>query len=125
MKYLMVVDDDFIENFRTDYDGTERVIVFVDKSYSTRAVKLKPIIRPTVTFDSGESLYLSQGHIDAFLEYEKKESVKEVIDSLNARIGSVQTGSVYRNENCDRKRHCYDYIGWHCAGCNGSKENKE
>ena len=34
-------------------------------------------------------------------------------------------GKVYRNEECDRAGKCYDYIGYHCAGCNGVKENKD
>ena len=31
-------------------------------------------------------------------------------------------GKVYRNEKCDRAGKCYDYIGYHCAGCNKAKE---
>lgn len=30
---------------------------------------------------------------------------------------------VYRNEKCDRAGKCYDYIGYHCAGCNRAKED--
>lgn len=37
----------------------------------------------------------------------------ETIDALNH--------TVYRNEKCNRAGKCIDYIGWHCAGCNGSK----
>lgn len=29
---------------------------------------------------------------------------------------------LYRNESCDRAGKCDDYIGWHCTGCNGAKE---
>lgn len=29
-------------------------------------------------------------------------------------------GKVYRNEHCDRAGKCIDYIGYHCAGCNGA-----
>ena len=31
-------------------------------------------------------------------------------------------GKVYRNEKCDRAGKCIDYIGYHCAGCNGAKD---
>lgn len=31
-------------------------------------------------------------------------------------------GKVYRNEHCDRAGKCYDYIGYHCAGCSNAKE---
>jgi len=33
----------------------------------------------------------------------------EIIDDVNHKI--------YRNENCPRKNRCYDYQGYHCAGC--------
>ncbi len=35
----------------------------------------------------------------------------EVVDDVNH--------TVYRNENCKKAGRCYDYIGYHCAGCNG------
>ena len=38
----------------------------------------------------------------------------KVLDDVNNKV--------YRNENCDRAGKCIDYIGWHCAGCNGAKE---
>ena len=38
----------------------------------------------------------------------------EILDDVNHRI--------YRNEQCDRAGKCIDYIGYHCAGCNGAKE---
>lgn len=31
-------------------------------------------------------------------------------------------GKVYRNEKCNRAGKCYDYIGYHCAGCNEAKK---
>lgn len=40
--------------------------------------------------------------------------VLEDLDDMNHKV--------YRNENCARAGKCYDYIGYHCAGCNGVKE---
>ena len=37
-------------------------------------------------------------------------------------VGYIATGSVYRHEACPNKRKCYDYMGYHCEGCNGVKE---
>jgi hypothetical protein len=36
----------------------------------------------------------------------------EIVDDVNQKI--------YRNESCDRAGKCIDYIGYHCAGCNGA-----
>ena len=123
MKYIAIVDDDFIKNFRVDRDSAGQVLVVNDESGVNRGIALKPIIRPTVTFQSGESLYLTQGHIDSLLDYEKRQALKETLERVNATMESVQVGSVYRNESCSRKNHCYDYKGWHCAGCNGNDED--
>ena len=38
----------------------------------------------------------------------------EIIDDVNHKV--------YRNENCPRKNKCYDYQGYHCAGCGGNEK---
>lgn len=38
----------------------------------------------------------------------------EIVDDVNHKI--------YRNENCPRKNKCYDYQGYHCAGCGGNEK---
>lgn len=38
----------------------------------------------------------------------------EIVDDVNHKV--------YRNENCPRKNKCYDYQGYHCAGCGGNKK---
>lgn len=80
MKYIAIFDDDILSNFRLDDGGL--TLVMTDKEGFNRAVSLKPVIRPTLTLDDGVSLYLTQGHIDAMIEYEKKETVREVIDEF-------------------------------------------
>ena len=69
MKYIAVVDDAFLKNFRLDDGGL--TLVMLDKSMLTRAVKLFPICHSTFTAVDGQSIYLTQGHINALLEYER------------------------------------------------------
>ena len=80
MKYIAVVDDDFISNFRTDDNGL--TLVLNDEKGFTRAVRLKPIVKPTVVREDGESVYITQGHIDSMLDYEQRERISRVIRDI-------------------------------------------
>ena len=82
MKYLIVVDDSFISNFRRD-DEDKLTLVMADMNGGSRAVRMKPIIRPVVTFEIGESYYLSEGYIQAMLKYEEMAAIKRYIDENN------------------------------------------
>lgn len=41
----------------------------------------------------------------------------EIVDDVNHKI--------YRNENCPQKNKCYDYQGYHCAGCSWETKKNE
>lgn len=41
----------------------------------------------------------------------------ETLDDVNHKI--------YRNENCPQKNRCYDYQGYHCAGCSWEVKKNE
>lgn len=46
----------------------------------------KPIdVRPTLILNN-EVVYLTQGHIDAMVEYEKKETAKSFIEEFNKKF---------------------------------------
>ena len=115
MKYIAVFDDSMLSNFRLD-DNDRLTLVLTDKRGFTRTVRIKPIILPvlTVTEDCGgnttNSIYLTEGHINAMKDYEARETIKE--------------NFLYREETCDRKSHCIDYEYWHCIGCNGCKRRE-
>lgn len=115
MKYIAVFDDSMLSNFRFD-DNDRLTLVLTDKRGFTRAVRIKPIILPvlTVTEDCGgnatNSIYLTEGYINAMKDYEARETIKEIF--------------LYREETCDRKTHCTDYEYWHCSGCNGCKHRE-
>ena len=92
MKYTIVVDDEFLSNFRVDDCG--KTLVLTDKNGLSRAVDLKPLQRPVITFQTGESLYLTQGHIDALLEYEQQKSLAEAVRRVNQSIEEMKNKSV-------------------------------
>lgn len=92
MKYIAIFDDDMLSNFRLD-DEDKLTLVLTDTTNSTRAVRLKPIIRPvlTVTEDCGgsatNSIYLTEGHINAMKKYEGIKTIKEFLDEQMNSFG--------------------------------------
>lgn len=91
MKYIAIFDDSMLSNFRLD-DEDKLTLVLIDKRGYTRAVRLKPIIRPvlTVTEDCGgiatDSIYLTEGHINAMKKYEEIKNIKEFLDKLDKQV---------------------------------------
>lgn len=81
MKYLVILDDEILSNFRTDDYG--KTLVLIDKNGFTRAMKLIPLVKPLVTNENGFALYLTQEHIDCLLDYEREESLKRILESFN------------------------------------------
>ena len=80
MKYIAIFDDEMIENFRTDDYG--QTLVMNDQRGYTRAVKLVPLAKPLLTNEKGKSFFLTQGHIEVLLDYEREKSIKRMIDSF-------------------------------------------
>lgn len=85
MKYIAVFDDESLKNFRLDDGGL--TLVMHDEAMATRAVKLFPIQRNTFTTVNGQSVYLTQGHIDAMIEYERDERIKNHLKNLFDNLG--------------------------------------
>lgn len=46
--------------------------------------------------------------------------ILNILEELEKVDGVNHT--LYRNEKCDRAGKCFDYIIYHCEGCNGAKE---
>lgn len=91
MKYIAIFDDSMLSNFRLD-DEDRLTLVLTDKDNFTRAVRLKPIIRPvlTVTEDCGgsatSSVYLTDGHINTLKKYDEIKTMKEVLDNMMEEV---------------------------------------
>lgn len=54
--------------------------------------------RPCVIIND-MAVYITQGHIDAMIEYEKREQVKEIVDSMMQSFDSLQSVGGYTDEN--------------------------
>ena len=58
MKYIAIFDDNF-------FDDDELTIIALDKNGVMHKIPLKPLVSYTLTFPDGQSLYLTQAHIEA------------------------------------------------------------
>ena len=85
MKYMAIIDDAMLANFRLDDDGL--TLVVTDQGGANRAMRLKPLQRPVIAMTNGESAYLTQGHIDAMIAFERSQIVYELDGITNKMIG--------------------------------------
>ncbi|MBO7713936.1 MAG: hypothetical protein J6S85_10230 [Methanobrevibacter sp.] len=81
MKYIAVLDEEMLSYFRT-YD-CGRTLVLKDERGYKRAINLKPIVRPLFVNTDGKTAYLTQGHIDCMLDYERNDAIKRVVESFD------------------------------------------
>lgn len=80
MKYIAIIDEQILNNFRLDDNG--KILVLTDTNNCTRAVEIKPIAKTMVVLKDGESAYITQGHIDAMVEYEQKQQIESIQKDL-------------------------------------------
>ena len=76
MKYIAIFDDNF-------FDDDELTIIALDKNGVMHKIPLKPLASYTLTLPDGQSIYLTQGHIDALMEYEKQVTIKNAMEQFN------------------------------------------
>ena len=87
MKYIAIVDDELLANFRVDVEDLDMVLVVEDKTRSTRGIYLKPIVREMLVTKDGNSVYLQQKHIECLMEMERKEMFEEAIQNMMKSLG--------------------------------------
>lgn len=79
-----MIDDEILPYFRTDDNGT--TLVLCDKRGFERGFKLVPLAKPIVADSDGRAMYLTQGHIDTLLDYEREKTFEQIIDSFSFDI---------------------------------------
>lgn len=85
MKYFAVFDDDFISHFKTGTGDKFGSVLFINDKYGLeRGIEFKPLNKPVFINDAGDSLYLTQGHIQAFLDYEQYERYKYILNHIKS-----------------------------------------
>ena len=89
MKYMAVIDDNFLSNFRVDMSriGSKPLVLVVkDERGFERGLELKPIGKEMIVTPDGESMYITQKHIDAMIEMERKEMYQDAVRSIMDNI---------------------------------------
>lgn len=82
MKYIAIFDDNF-------FDDDELTIIALDKNGVMHKIPLKPLASYTLTIPDGQSIYLTQGHIDALMEYEKQVTIKNAVEQFNKTFDEI------------------------------------
>lgn len=105
MKYIAIIDDEELKNFRVDVDFKDIVMCAKDKYDCTRGFKLIPLQKYVLVNEDGMSVYLNQFHIDAMRECEEKR-IPDHLQGLNKQMQELYE-RVYMpigNENLRKRR---------------------
>lgn len=101
MKYIAIVDDEFLSNFRIDVGyppHSDMIMVVSDKNMYSRGIRLKPLPTEMLVTKDGKSVYLQQKHIDCLIKMERREVLNEVVERLmnpfNELKGEEEDGNV-------------------------------
>lgn len=77
MKYIAIVDDTFLSNFRVDTGMDGIVLVCQDKRGMERSVVLKPLNMPAFITRDGISMYLTEEQLNEIGAYFQKKALEE------------------------------------------------
>ena len=89
MKYMVILDESQFKDFNIN-TTKPFAIHLTDKNGEDRLLSYRPIIKPMVVIPTGESVYITQGHIDALTEYECNEQIKELCERMNHSIDGIK-----------------------------------
>lgn len=89
MKYIAIVDDNVLSNFRVDKNVTtnDMVLVVNDEKGFSRGLPIKPLYTETLVTKDGDSVYLRQEHIKCLIEMEGKEMMQRAIKDMCDNLG--------------------------------------
>lgn len=88
MRYLLILEEDQY-NYFEKVDGNLLEIYATDKNGTKHILDLRPIQREMVVMPDGASAYITQGHIDAMLEYEREQHFKEMCNRMNHSFDGI------------------------------------
>ena len=88
MRYLLILDESQYNDFEK-VDGNLLEIYAIDQNGNKRLLDLRPIQREMVVMPNGASAYITQGHIDAMMEYEREQHIKEICDRMNHNLDGI------------------------------------
>ena len=85
MRYLLILEESQYNDFQK-VDGNPLEIKIADKDGVDHLFDVRPIQREMVVMPNGASVYITQGHIDVMIEYEREQHIKEICDRMNPKI---------------------------------------
>lgn len=88
MRYLLILEECQYNDFEK-VNGNPREIYAIDANGSKRVFGVKPIQREMVVMPNGASAYITQGHIDAMMKYEREQQIKEICDRFNRNFDGI------------------------------------
>lgn len=88
MRYLLILEEYQYNDFQK-VDGNPLEIYARDATGIKRIFDLRPIQREMVVTPNGASVYITQGHIDAMMEYEREQHIKEICDKMNHNLDGI------------------------------------
>lgn len=106
MKYIAIIDDEELKNFRVDVDVNNIVMCVKDKYDCTRGFKLMPLQREILTTVDGKSVYLQPYHIDAMKKCDAEMMMQANLESAKQQMKELYE-RVYMpigNENLRKRR---------------------
>lgn len=88
MKYLIILNESQYNDFQK-VDGNPLEIKVADKDGFYRLLDLRPIQREMVVMPNGASAYITQGHIEAMMVYEREQHIKEICDRMKHNLDGI------------------------------------
>ena len=88
MKYLAIIDDSMLSNFRRDDDGLTMVVT--DEAGASRGIILHPVFeaKPIVIFD-GKAVYLNQDCTQLLYDFERQKLLEEHFKSIEESFSDI------------------------------------
>ena len=101
MRWIAVLDENFISNFRVDMDGINLPTMVVrDKAGFDRGISLKPLTKEMFITKDGKSFYLSQDHIDCLTKMERDKTINKIVKDMLESLGAED---IYGTSGNDKK----------------------
>lgn len=88
MRYLLILEEYQYNDFEK-VDGNPLEIYARDKTGIKRIFDVRPIQREMLVMPNGASAYLTQGHIDALMGYEREQHIKEIVEKMNNSLDGI------------------------------------
>lgn len=88
MRYLLVLEEHQFNDFQK-VDGYPLEIKATDKNGVDHLFVVRPIQREMVVMPNGSSTYITKGHMDALMEYEREQHIKEICDRMTHNLDGI------------------------------------